>query len=92
MPHAPDVASVTSAAPPASVDRRRRTRNYLLTMALRTLCFVLAYLADGWLRWTCVVLAVLLPYVAVVLANAVGPRRGSAMSSAGPVDRPQITR
>ena len=46
-------------------------------MGVRTLCFVLAFFAEGWLRWTCVVLAVLLPYVAVVIANAVGPRTGT---------------
>lgn len=39
-------------------------------MGLRTACFVGAILASGWLRWTLVVGAVLLPYVAVVAANA----------------------
>lgn len=89
MPTPPAVASVTSVPPPASEDRRNRTRNYLLTMGLRTLCFILAFFAEGWLRWTCVVLAVLLPYVAVVIANAVGPRTGTPVST---VERHQIAR
>lgn len=49
-------------------------RRYLWTMALRTACFIGAYFFEGWLRWTCVALAVLLPYVAVVLVNSVTPR------------------
>ena len=49
-------------------------RQYLATMALRTACFVGAYFFEGWLRWVCVGLAVVLPYVAVVLVNAVRPR------------------
>lgn len=89
MPSSPAVASVTSAPPPASEDRRHRTRNYLLTMALRTLCFVLAYLPEGWLRWTCVAMAALLPYLAVVLANAVGPRTGTPVAH---LERGQLTR
>lgn len=49
-------------------------RQYLFTMALRTACFIGAYFFEGWLRWTCVALAVVLPYVAVVLVNSVRPR------------------
>lgn len=39
-------------------------------MAIRTVCFLGAILASGWLRWLLVAGAVLLPYVAVVMANA----------------------
>ena len=41
-------------------------------MAIRTVCFVGArsLVGDGWLRWVLIVAAVLLPYVAVVMANA----------------------
>lgn len=49
-------------------------RQYLATMALRTVCFIGAYFFEGWLRWVCVALAVVLPYIAVVLVNAVRPR------------------
>ena len=49
-------------------------RQYLATMALRTACFGGAYVCEGWLRWVCVGLAVVLPYIAVVLVNAVRPR------------------
>lgn len=39
-------------------------------MAIRTVCFIGAIIASGWLRWALVAGAVLLPYVAVVMANA----------------------
>lgn len=88
MPVGEQVSSITSVPEPASVDRDRRTRNYLITMAVRTLCFMLAYFTEGWLRWTCVALAVVLPYVAVVLANAVRPRVPAEVES---VPRGQLT-
>lgn len=47
---------------------------YLATMGLRTACFIGAYFFEGWLRWVCVALAVILPYFAVVIVNAVRPR------------------
>jgi len=49
-------------------------------MLLRTLCFVGAVVADGWLRWTLVAGAIFLPYVAVVLANAATRRRPEEMT------------
>ncbi len=55
-------------------EQSSRVRQYLWTMALRTACFVGAFFFDGWLRWVCVALAVLLPYFAVVLVNSVTPR------------------
>ncbi len=56
-------------------------RQYLYTMALRTACFIGAFFFEGWLRWTCVALAVVLPYFAVVLANAVRPRGVSELDT-----------
>lgn len=47
-----------------------RTRKYLLSMGIRTICFVGAIVAHGWLRWVLVAGAVGLPYLAVVIANA----------------------
>lgn len=58
-------------------DQRARTRRYLVSMAVRTVCFIGAIIASGWLRWALVVAAVLLPYVAVVMANA-GRKRSAA--------------
>jgi hypothetical protein len=54
------------------IDRRRR--RYVISMTIRTLCFVGAVLVDGWLRWVLVVGAFILPYIAVVMANSAAPR------------------
>ncbi|GGL24410.1 DUF3099 domain-containing protein [Phycicoccus endophyticus] len=71
--------SVTSAATSREEDQRHRLRQYLLTMSVRTVCFVLAIVVDEWYRWVFAAAAVVLPFVAVVAANAVAPRvRGRA--------------
>lgn len=89
MAHA-SVPSVTTAPISLHDEQSGRMRQYLATMALRTVCFIGAYFFEGWLRWVCVALAVLLPYVAVVLVNAVRPRPADD-SMALPVDpRPQV--
>ncbi|SRR5690606_32507733 len=62
--------TITGAQAPLSADQRARTRRYLISMAIRTVCFIGAIIATGWLRWALVAGAVLLPYVAVIMANA----------------------
>jgi hypothetical protein len=66
------VYSVTGARRGASDDLAQRQRRYLISMSVRTVCFVLAVPTHGLVRWTLVAAAVLLPYIAVVMANAVG--------------------
>jgi hypothetical protein len=51
-------------------DLQSRARRYMIGMSLRTVCFVAAVIASGWLRWTFVVGALVLPYIAVLIANA----------------------
>ena len=70
MARSDDSVSITGAKVPLSEDQKQRTRRYLLSMAIRTVCFIGAILASGWLRWALVAGAVLLPYFAVVMANA----------------------
>lgn len=41
----------------------------MFSMGLRTLCFIGAVFTDGWIRWVLVAGAVILPYLAVVVAN-----------------------
>lgn len=71
-----DTVSITGASVPLSEDQRQRTRRYLVSMAIRTVCFVGAIFASGWLRWALVAGAVVLPYVAVIMANAGRGRSG----------------
>ena len=64
---------ITSAAPSPHEDLRRRQRRYLLSMSLRSACFVGAVIAGlagiDWLWPILIAGALILPYIAVVLAN-----------------------
>ena len=71
---APDAQSVTSAPEARTEDQARRLKRYLVTMGIRTACFVLLVVIDDWYRWIFAVGAVFLPFFAVVAANAVKPR------------------
>jgi hypothetical protein len=72
--HPVEVHSITGARASLNDDMGLRMRRYLISMSIRTACFVLAVVCSGWLRWTFAALAIVLPYFAVVVANA-GPRR-----------------
>jgi hypothetical protein len=53
-----------------SFDQAGRKKRYLISMSLRTICFVGAIFAQGNLRWVLIFGAIFLPYIAVVIANA----------------------
>lgn len=57
-------------------ERKSRMLKYLLAMSIRVVCIVLAIFVDGWLMWLAFAGAIFLPYFAVVLANAQGPKSG----------------
>jgi len=66
----PSVYAITSASTGLSFDQAGRKRRYLISMSLRTICFVGAVFASGNLRWALIFGAIFLPYIAVVIANA----------------------
>lgn len=66
----PTVYQVTGARRSVSEDVSSRTKRYLISMGIRTVCLPLAVFTDGWVRWVFVAGAVLLPYFAVIIANA----------------------
>lgn len=83
--------SVTSVPESLAEEQAGRIRRYLLTMAVRTVCFVLAAVtatqgAPWWLWGNFAIAAILLPYVAVVLANAVRPRLPGSSAPVTPRD------
>ncbi len=43
---------------------------YAVSMSIRVVCFILAVVVQNWLTWVFLTLAVVLPYIAVTLANA----------------------
>ncbi len=66
---APSVTSIPRA--PAD-EHSARVRTYAITMTVRMVCFALAVLITpySWYTWVFAVGAMILPYIAVVLANA----------------------
>jgi len=68
-----------------------RIRRYSITMAFRLACFVGMVFVHGWLRWSLLAFAVILPYVAVVLANQADQRtRNGRVEQGAPQDVPQL--
>jgi Flp pilus assembly protein TadB len=66
---------VTTASISPRDERRGRERRYLITMGVRVVAFIVAIIfATGWIRVIAVALALILPWIAVVMANA-GPTR-----------------
>ena len=67
----PDAVRITTAQRSSAEDMASRQRRYLISMSLRTVCFIAAVaVGPGWLRWVLVAGAVFLPFFAVVMANA----------------------
>lgn len=66
---------VTDAARSRVEERDERVRRYLWSMAVRTLAFILAvWLLRGPVQWVAIVISLVLPWIAVTIANA-GPKR-----------------
>ena len=83
---------ITDARGAASDELAGRMRRYTITMAFRLACFISMIFVSGWVRWVLLGAAVLLPYIAVVLANQSDQRSKSGTVERGaPVDAPQIT-
>ncbi|MFX4271205.1 DUF3099 domain-containing protein [Propionibacteriaceae bacterium Y1685] len=61
--------SITDAGDSATRERRVRERRYNVLMALRVVCILVAFLIPGWPKWVVIAAAVVLPGIAVVVAN-----------------------
>ncbi|GAB3061747.1 hypothetical protein GCM10027079_30500 [Sediminivirga luteola] len=68
---------ITGAARSGEEDINLRMRKYLITMGIRVVCLVLAFVTPGWWTWVFLAGAVLLPWVAVLIANAGRERSGT---------------
>jgi hypothetical protein len=69
--------SITSLPRSPQDDRRSRMIQYTVAMSIRVVCIVLCLFVRGWWLLLPAAGAVLLPYVAVVLANASSSRSNS---------------
>jgi hypothetical protein len=92
------VFSVTGLPTSLQDDQDERMRRYLVSMGIRTICFILAVIALAGLHWTLigwtlVVAAVILPYIAVVMANATRSRLGTTLGTVTTTDpaTPQLS-
>ncbi|TDC89045.1 DUF3099 domain-containing protein [Actinomadura sp. 7K507] len=88
----PEIYTVTDAPRPMSEDIGHRQRRYLMSMGVRTACFVGAILAavagaPAWLALILVAGALVLPYIAVVFAN--GGREPTASATFDDPGKPE---
>lgn len=70
-----EVPRITTAGRSPREELAHRQRRYVLSMTVRTLCFIGAVFARS-IPWLCVILIVasfVLPYIAVVMANSASP-------------------
>lgn len=65
-----EVFTITEAQRGLSTEQVGRQRRYLISMGIRTACVLAAIVIPGWPRWLFIAGAVVLPYLAVVIANA----------------------
>lgn len=90
-----DAVRITTAAASRNADIAARQKRYLWSMSLRSACFVgavVAALADlNWLWPVLIAGAIVLPYIAVVLANAATTRTDAFQLRAGPGAHPELS-
>ncbi len=67
---AQEVYTITATNRALSKEQSGRTRRYLISMGIRTACVLAAIVVPGWPKWIFISGAVVLPYLAVVIANA----------------------
>jgi hypothetical protein len=72
--HPPTPQSATSLPPAPRDEANSRMTKYFVMMSVRVICFILMVVITpyGWYTWLFALGAVVLPYLAVVIAN-VGP-------------------
>lgn len=73
---------ITDLPPSPADEQAARMRRYAITMGIRTVCVIACIFTPGWWLVIPALGAIFLPYVAVVMANAVIDRRST------PVERP----
>lgn len=60
---------ITTARKSIADDQAGRVKGYVISMTIRIICFLLAVVTTGVVRWVFVAGALIIPYVAVVFAN-----------------------
>jgi hypothetical protein len=71
--------SITTLPESPDAERHRRMLQYGIAMGVRVLCIVACFFVHGWWLVVPITGAILLPYVAVVLANVGGGSRSTVL-------------
>jgi hypothetical protein len=71
-----EVHKITNVSEARSDKLAGKERRYMISMAIRTVCFILLVVVPGPAKWAFLIGAVFLPYVAVVFANDPGRAKG----------------
>jgi len=79
--------SITSLPESPDVDRHRRMIRYTVAMGVRVACVIACFFVHGWWLVVPVIGAVVLPYVAVVIANAGARQTGEPVLRPGSIVR-----
>ena len=66
------VSAITSLPASPQDDRRSRMLKYVTAMSIRVVCILMCFFVQGWWLAVFAVGAIVLPYLAVVLANVGG--------------------
>ncbi len=74
MAKEPEPVRITTAQRSHADDVAGRQKRYLISMGIRTACFLLAVVSIGhWFMWIFLAASFLLPTIAVIIANANAP-------------------
>lgn len=77
------VQSVTALPRSFEEEQHSRVIKYSIAMGIRMLCFSLVFFVQGWWLLVAIVGALVLPYIAVVLANTASPGSGAPVLRPG---------
>lgn len=76
------VPRITDARTAHTDEMRARMIKYSVSMGIRIVCLGLLFVVHGWLLWVVIAGAVVLPYFAVIIANAGSDTRNMTASDA----------
>ena len=78
--------SITSLPLSPEAERHSRMVKYSIAMGIRVVCIVLMLFVQGWWLLVCAVGAIVLPYIAVVIANVHADPRGAQVIRPGAIE------
>ena len=78
--------SITSLPLSPEAERHSRMVKYSIAMGIRVVCIVLMLFVQGWWLLVCAIGAIVLPYIAVVIANVHADPRGAQVIRPGAIE------